>query len=69
MSEPFNGSSSPAILILIRRVFTPFVEITRRYHEPHIKMTRTLRFALLMLRLYLFFLVALLVVKFLTMVG
>jgi hypothetical protein len=42
-------------------------EINRRYSKPRIKMSRGVRFALLMLRLYLIFLVLILAYKFATM--
>jgi hypothetical protein len=42
-------------------------EINRRYSNPRIKMSRGVRFALLMLRLYLIFLVLILAYKFATM--
>jgi len=42
--------------------------INERYSRPRIKMTPLVKFALLFLRLYLIFLVLLLVYKFVTMV-
>jgi hypothetical protein len=42
-------------------------EINRRYSKPRIKMSRGVRFALLMLRLYLIFLVLILAYKFMTL--
>ena len=42
-------------------------EINRRYSKPRIRMSRGVRFALLMLRLYLIFLVLILAYKFATM--
>ena len=42
-------------------------EINRRYSNPRIRMSRGVRFALLMLRLYLIFLVLILAYKFATM--
>ena len=47
----------------------PFVDITRKYKQPRIKMTRSVRIALLMLRLYLILVIAILVFKFATSVG
>jgi len=38
--------------------------INRQYATPHIKMTRLVKFSLLTLRLYLLFLVGILVYKF-----
>ena len=42
-------------------------EINRRYSNPRIRMSKGVRFALLMLRLYLIFLVLILAYKFATM--
>ena len=42
-------------------------EINRRYSKPRIKMSRGVRFALLMLRLYLIFLVLILAYRFITL--
>jgi len=42
-------------------------EINRKYAKPRIKMSSGVRFALLMLRLYLIFLVLILAYKFFTM--
>ena len=42
-------------------------EINRRYSKPRIRMSRGVRFALLMLRLYLIFLVLILAYKFASM--
>ncbi|MDD1701905.1 MAG: hypothetical protein LUQ31_02845 [Methanoregula sp.] len=44
-------------------------EINRKYAEPSIKMSPAVKVALLLLRLYLIFLVLLLVYKFWTMLG
>jgi hypothetical protein len=44
----------------------PFVEITRKYKSPRIKMTRQVKWALLLLRLYLIAMVLLLGYKFFT---
>lgn len=44
----------------------PFVEITRKYKTPRIKMTRQVKWALLLLRLYLIAMVLLLGYKFFT---
>ena len=49
--------------------FRPFVDITRKYKEPRIKMTRGVRAALLILRLYLVLMIIILVFKFVTTVG
>jgi hypothetical protein len=44
----------------------PFVEITEKYKTPRIKMTRQVKWALLLLRLYLIAMVVLLAYKFFT---
>ena len=44
--------------------FRPFVEITRKYRTPRIKMTRQVKLALLLLRIYLIVMVGILVFKF-----
>ncbi len=44
----------------------PFVEITEKYKTPRIKMTRQVKWALLLLRLYLIAMVILLAYKFFT---
>jgi hypothetical protein len=48
--------------------FRPLVEITRKYRTPRIKMTRQVRIALFLLRVYLIFMVLILVFKFFTVV-
>jgi hypothetical protein len=40
--------------------------INRKYARPQIKMTRLVKFSLLLLRLYLIFLVGILIYKFIT---
>lgn len=52
----------------LKNKFRPFVDITRKYKEPKIKMTRGVRVALLLLRIYLILMVAILVFKFATSV-
>ena len=52
----------------IRNRMKPFVEITRKYKTPRIKMTRQVNLALLLLRLYLIVMVLLLAYKFFTSV-
>lgn len=51
---------------LLRRSIDKVREINRRYAKPRIRMSRSVKFALLMLRLYLFFLVGLLVFRLIT---
>jgi hypothetical protein len=52
----------------LRRYAPKIADINRKYAKPKIKMTKGVRFALLMLRLYLIILVCLLVYKFVTLV-
>lgn len=49
--------------------FQPFVDITRKYKEPRIKMTRLVRIALLLLRIYLILIIGILVFKFAMSIG
>jgi len=51
----------------LERRFYTIVKINRRYSTPRIRMTLMVRFALLMLRLYLLLLVGLLIYKFITL--
>lgn len=44
--------------------FERFREVNRRYGTPKIQMTRTVKLALFALRVYLFLLVGLLIVRF-----
>lgn len=46
----------------------PFVEITRKYRTPRIKMTRLVRISLILLRIYLIFIIAIFIIKFFTTV-
>ncbi len=46
--------------------FGTIVEITRKYRHPRIKMTKATRIALLALRIYLIFIIGILVYKFFT---
>ena len=52
----------------IRSQFSKITEINRKYETPRIKMTRMVRIALLMLRIYLIVLVLILGYKFYTLV-
>jgi hypothetical protein len=57
-------------LLSIPRGFIKAVrEINEKYKTPHITMTRPVRYSLLMLRLYLFFMVAIMLYKFITLVA
>jgi hypothetical protein len=49
--------------------FQPFSDITQKYQQPKIKMTRTVRIALFLLRIYLILIIAILVFKFATSIG
>ncbi len=42
-------------------------EINRKYAKPNVEMSSSVKFSLLFLRLYLIFLVALLIYKFITL--
>ncbi len=53
----------------LRRGIDKVHEINRKYAKPRIKMSRSVKFALLMLRLYLFFLVGLLMFRLITGMG
>lgn len=44
-------------------------EINQRYSKPHIEMSWAVRASLLALRIYLLFLVSLMVYKFVTLLG
>jgi hypothetical protein len=48
--------------------FTKIKEINRRYAKPRVKMTKGVKIALLLLRLYLILLVGILILKFIMMV-
>jgi cell division septal protein FtsQ len=54
---------------LIRRARNKVAEINERYRTPRIRMSRGVKIALLMLRLYLLFLVVILGYKFITSVN
>jgi hypothetical protein len=51
---------------LIQRARNKVAEINERYRTPRIKMSRGVKIALLVLRLYLLFLVVILAYKFIT---
>jgi hypothetical protein len=53
----------------IERRFAKITEINKKYATPQIKMTPQVKLALLVLRLYLLFLVAILAYKFTTIVA
>ena len=54
---------------LLKGRFSRIREINRKYDQPRVKMTRGVRLALFMLRLYLILLVGILVVKFISLVN
>jgi len=56
------------ILEFYRNTITTVKSINRKYAQPQIKMTPMVKMSLLSLRLYLIFLVGILVYKFITMV-
>jgi hypothetical protein len=51
----------------LKRLLRKIGEINHRYREPRIEMSRRVRAALLFLRLYLLFLVCLMVYKFIVL--
>lgn len=55
------------VLNIFRGFFAAVHDINEKYKQPQIKMTRMVSFSLLMLRLYLFFMVAILLFKFITL--
>lgn len=57
------------VLNIFRGFFTAVSDVNKKYKEPHIKMTRTISFSLLMLRLYLFFMVSILLYKFISLAS
>ena len=56
------------IPVFFRNTLTTVRSINRKYAQPQIKMTPMVKLSLLSLRLYLIFLVGILVYKFITMV-
>lgn len=54
---------------LLKGRFSRIREINRKYDRPRVKMTRGVRVALFMLRLYLILLVGILIVKFISLVN
>jgi len=54
---------------LTKRWFGAIIEINRKYSRPRLTMTPAVRWTLLLLRFYLLFLVALIIYKFITLVG
>ena len=60
-------SEGKIMIGFIKKWFDKIKEINRKYATPRIKMTRAVKIALFMLRLYLIILVLILVYKFLIM--
>ncbi len=67
MARSSNGLSTILGSFFSRR-FSRFREISRKYAVPHVRMTRGVKVALFLLRVYLLLLVGLLIVKFVTLV-
>jgi hypothetical protein len=57
------------ILEFFKNTISTVKSINQKYAKPQIKMTRWVKFSLLSLRLYLLFLVGVLVYRFITMLG
>ncbi len=55
------------VLNIFRGFFAAVHDVNNKYKKPHIKMTRMVSFSLFMLRLYLFFMVAILLFKFISL--
>jgi len=55
------------ILEFFKNTVSTVRSINQKYAKPQIKMTRTVKFSLLSLRLYLIFLVGILVYRFITL--
>lgn len=53
----------------LKRLFRKIGEINQRYREPRIEMSRAVKASLLFLRVYLLFLVCLMVYKFILLLG
>ena len=53
----------------LRRLRTTIAEINRRYQRPRIAMSPAVRLSLMALRVYLLFLVGLMVYRFITLVS
>jgi hypothetical protein len=53
----------------LRRLFRQIGEINRRYREPRIEMSAGVKASLLFLRVYLLFLVCLMVYKFILLLS
>jgi len=60
----FGRSTAKSVGAFFGRRFARVAEINRKYKTPHVTMTPAVKFALLLLRLYLLLLVGLLFFKF-----
>jgi hypothetical protein len=54
------------LLVSFRDIVQTFRDINEKYKTPHIKMTPMVNWSLLLLRIYLFGMIAILVYKFVT---
>jgi hypothetical protein len=64
---PTIGARLKMILEFFKNTVSTVQSINQKYAKPQIKMTRMVKFSLLSLRLYLIFLVGILVYRFITM--
>ena len=55
-------------MIDFSKIVKSFSDVNKRYKNPTIKPSKSVKFALLMLRIYLLFLVVLLVIKFISII-
>jgi hypothetical protein len=67
MREPSRRSIRSRLSAVLAKRFSVIGDINRKYAKPRIKMTRSVKLALLFLRLYLIFLVLVLAYKFASM--
>ena len=69
MAFNFHFGLIGTVRTIVRTIVSQFSAINRKYSTPQIQMSANVKFALLLLRLYLIFLVMLLAYKFYTMIG
>lgn len=67
--EEKNQNPKTRIKKFFEKRFKKINEINKKYATPQIKMTPQVKLALLILRIYLLFLVAILAYKFTTIIG
>lgn len=60
--------ASKQLLKFFRQKFSKIIEINQRYATPRIEMSFPVKLSLLLLRIYLIFLVGLLLYKFITLI-